>query len=334
MRTFFGILAATLLTAPVLAAKPAVRPRAKLLPATIVHARRLSGVATARSLAPGRNTASGPGISQNLGVVGRLVGNGGVLYRTSVDVQNNTSSSTPVDFFFDGMSGSTVISVEGMIQNDSSGFVAAYSNAHYDDFIDMLAQNGLISPSEEVAGVFGSMLIAFDDLSSQHSGEGVASARFYSTVGSDGGSLSGGTIGVAGRSQEITTNNPLQLVGIFRDTIGEAGTPQLYANLFLNNMAFDNSGFSVTDTDTVQLTAYSSSTGQVTGNPYSVTIGPGLTVVIPNVLGTLGIPGSEDTILVFAVVTSGNAAIDGVAVEVDNTTKDGSAIYLHAAEFY
>jgi hypothetical protein len=178
------------------------------------------------------------------------------------------------------------------------------------------------------------MLLVYNGFSAQNPGEGVATARFYSTVGSNGCALSGGTIGVAAISQWINGNNPLQVSALFRDTRGQENTPQLYPNMFINNMGVDNLGFDTGDTDEVQLTAYANSTGVPVGIPLSVFIGPGQTAIISDVLNSMEVPLSENSIIVFAVVVSGSAALDGLAVEVDATTRDGSAVKLYAAEFF
>jgi hypothetical protein len=338
MKKWLSVLAGSFLAAPLLAARPVSRPAHPLSPAVITRPVRLVGVAARRRAAvPSPQIAVG--LEQNLAVVGRLVGGDGVLYSTAVDVQNNTPNSTEVDFYFNGTAGAIPIAVQGTIQNLPSGLLAGYSDAHYDDFIDALARadcGGIpcITQGEEAAGVMGSMLLVYNGFNTQNPGEGVATARFYRTVGSDACALAGGTIGVAAISQWINGNNPLQVSALFRDTRGQSNTPQLYPNMFINNMGVDNFGFDTLDTDVVELTAYANSNGAQVGVPSSITIGAGQTAIVSDVLNALQVPTSEDSIIVFAVVTGGSAALDGLAVEVDDTTRDGSAVKLYAAEFY
>jgi hypothetical protein len=45
------------------------------------------------------------------------------------------------------------------------------------------------------------------------------------------------------------------------------------------------------------------------------------------------VPSGEDTVLVSATATTGTAAIAGVAVEIDNTTKDGSVVEMSRGNF-
>lgn len=62
-------------------------------------------------------------------------------------------------------------------------------------------------------------------------------------------------------------------------------------------------------------------------------IAPGQTAVLGNVLTALGVPATEDTILVYVSVTSGLATIEALAVEVDNGTHDSSSAELRRADF-
>jgi hypothetical protein len=274
------------------------------------------------------------GLGVNNPVIGRLSGGGGVLYRTSVDVENNTNTATEVDFFLDATDLTTgaPISVTGLIANNGPGtLLEGYSDVHYDDFIDTLRQNGLITQTEENDGLLGSMLFIFDGFNSFKGGQGSSQARFYSEA-------FGGTIGVAAKGTEITVDNPLSLVGVFRKTLNEADTPQLYANLFLNNVGELNDPRlpdTVSATDTVRLSAYSSSTGLPVGITKDYTIPKFQVVSVSDIFAQLSIPTTEDTILVFADVVpgSGNAAIEALAVEVDNTTHDGSSVEMGRADF-
>ena len=81
---------------------------------------------------------------------------------------------------------------------------------------------GLISGSQESAGVLGSVRFVFDGFTK--SGQGAASANFYRNLSA--GSASG-TIGVSATGHEISANEPVKLVGTFRNTLGKAG-PQVY----------------------------------------------------------------------------------------------------------
>jgi len=66
----------------------------------------------------------------------------------------------------------------------------------------------------------------------------------------------------------------------------------------------------------------------------TLTIASGQTASVGQVLNALQVlPGTDDTILIYATVTSGNAAIQGLVSQVDNVTKDGSAFEMVRADF-
>ena len=174
-------------------------------------------------------------------------------------------------------------------------------------------------------GVLGSLLLVYDGFS--RAGEGSASARFENEFG-------GGTIGVALAGHVITTSEPQELVATIRDTRGRPG-PQLYTNMFINNTGLTPTSGGVAGPVTVELTARANSTGQLVGTPITLAdIGPGQTRSANQVLTAMGVPtANEDTILVFARVTSGNAAIAGAISVVDATTRDGSVVEMSRADF-
>ena len=273
--------------------------------------------------------ASGLGI--NVPLVARLIGAGSTLYTSSVDVANNGAVAAQVDFYLDGvdLATSAVISHAGSISSTGAlvaqgtgGLMRAKSNAHFDDFIDSLLHAGLLPPNIENDGFIGSVLFVFNGLTK--SGQAEAKVRFFSSYG-------GGTIGQALRGHEITGAEPQSLVASLRDSRGKAG-PQLYANLFINNTGLTPSGAPASGPVGVKVQAYANSTGLAVGTPLNTAIGLGQTVGVTDVLHTLAVPASEDTILVFITVTSGNAAIAGVQAQVDQTTRDGSVMDMGRAD--
>jgi len=273
--------------------------------------------------------ASGLGI--NVPLVARLIGAGSTLYTSSVDVANNGAAAAQVDFYLDGvdLATSAVISHAGSISSTGAlvaqgtgGLMRAKSNAHFDDFIDSLLHAGLLPPNIENDGFIGSVLFVFNGLTK--SGQAEAKVRFFSSYG-------GGTIGQALRGHEITGAEPQSLVASLRDSRGKAG-PQLYANLFINNTGLTPSGAPASGPVGVKVQAYANSTGLAVGTPLNTAIGLGQTVGVTDVLHTLAVPASEDTILVFITVTSGNAAIAGVQAQVDQTTRDGSVMDMGRAD--
>lgn len=272
------------------------------------------------------------GMGVNLPLVARLVGAGSTLYISSVDVQNHTSSDTQVDFFFDGVDLATSapvvlngsISSSGtLVAQGTGGLMRARSNAHFEDFIDSLVQANLLPSSVETDGFIGSVLFVFNGFSKR--GQGAALVRFYSSFG-------GGTISQSLKGHEVSVNEPQSLVAAFRDSRGKPG-PQLYANMFLNNTGLTPTGAGIAGPVTVHVQAYANSTGQPTGLPMDVLIGVGQTVGISDVLHSLQVPAGEDTVIVYATVTSGTSAIAGISAQVDQTTRDGAVVDMSRADF-
>lgn len=275
------------------------------------------------------------GLGLNMPLVGRLIGGGGVLYSTALDVTNNPITATQVDFYLDGIEITTgnSIALDGSISSSGAlvtrgtgGQMPGRSNAHFDDFVDSLVTANLLPASVKPNGFIGSVLFIFDGYSKR--GQGGVSARFFNSFG-------GGTIGVSLAGHPITTSEPTQLVATLRDTRGKPGA-QLYSNLFVNNSGLTPSGFGgPAGPVTVQFQAYSTSSGLPVGSPRTIpNINPGATVSFGDVLTVLQVPAaSEDSFLVYATVISGNAAIEGVAVQVDAITKDGSAVEMSRADF-
>ena len=277
------------------------------------------------------------GVAINLPLVGRLVGGGNTLYRTAIDVSNHTQSQVRVDFYLDGQDLATG---SGFVVNGSIGSggtispfgggaaMRARSNAHFDDFVDALITAGRLPDSLRANGFLGSVLFVFDGRA--RSGEAAVTARFYNALGE-------GNVGVSLKGREVTTDEPQSLVAVVADTRGAAsGIPQSYPNVFINNtgIAAGNSS-DVAGVVTVQLSAVSNTTGQPIGTAITISnLQPGRTTSVGSVLDALQIPRSvETTILLFARVTSGNAAIQAVVSQVDPFTRDGSVFEMSRGDF-
>jgi len=280
--------------------------------------------------APAAAVASG--VPRNMPVIGRLLGAEDILFRTSVDIQNNTDTATLVTFWIHGNDLRTGegISAYGNITNDETDtLMKGMTNFHSDDLIADLVDQQFLPASLLSDGFLGSAFAVFQGFGT---GQGSLQARFYSEVGSGGGGMSGGTIGVSMNSNDIGRNEPRTLYGVFRDTRGLSGTPQLYSNMFLNNVGYVNDqSMLVADTIDVRLTAYSTTTCEETGVVRTVRLAPYQTVGVPEVVKYMGIspPGEDDTIIVKAEVVSGLSAIQGVGAIIDQTTKDPSGFEMH-----
>lgn len=285
------------------------------------------------------------GVGINLDVVGRLVGSGNTLFKTSVDIANNTNTTTQVDAYFVGLIGGQHVELDPVsitasgIVEQGAGTLSARTVFHSDDFIDALRAFGAISQADENGGILGSLLVVYNspsnDLFFSDTGQGAVQARFYSTVGAGNGSLSGGTIGVSANGHELTGDEPTSLFGIARDTIGIAGTPQVYTNFFINNEGFPNAqGQPVVNPIQIRLTGYSPTTHAITGQSGLISIGDYETVAVGNVFQLVGGNlATDDTLVVFVDIVSGSSAISGLSSTNDNTTKDPSAAQLPRADW-
>ncbi|HEY6052258.1 MAG TPA: hypothetical protein VIZ58_13480, partial [Thermoanaerobaculia bacterium] len=270
--------------------------------------------------------AAGCGLGVNLPLIGRIFGAANTLYTSTLDVSNNGTTDVQVDFYLDGLdqTSGTPLSVSGSVSSagelvpvGTGGNMRARSNAHFDDFIDSLVQAGILSATVEPNGFLGSILFVFNGVS--QSGQGTAFVRFYS-------SYAGGTIGQALRAHEITSNEPRSVIATFRDSRAIPSGPKLYANMFLSNIGLTPNGAVASGPVNVHVQAYANSTGQPVGTAFDLSIGAGDTTPVSDVLHRIAAPAGEDTVLVVATATTGTAAIAGVAVEIDDTTKDGSVV--------
>ncbi len=292
-----------------------------------------SAAAGAQRISP---TAKAIGTGINVPVVGRLIGGGNTLFLTAIDVSNNTTTPTQVDFYLDGqdLTSGTVVALNGsigsggnLVAQGTGGTMRGPSSVHFDDFVDALIQSNLLPATIRTNGFLGSVLFVFNGYSK--SGQAAVTARFYNAFG-------GGFVGVSLKGREISTNEPQSLVATVLDTRGNStGAPQIYPNMFINNTGLTPDASGVAAPVTVQISAISNSTGQPIGTPITITdLGPGRTASISQVLNALQIPpGTETTVLVFARVISGNAAIEGLISQVDAVTKDGAAFEMSRADF-
>jgi hypothetical protein len=331
MKRISSCLAATVLAA---IAVPSATARASSLPK--VHRFAVSSGARRMAVTPAVTQALGVGI--NLDVLGRLTGSGNTLFRTSVDIANNTNTATQVDAFFDGAIGgvntdiAVSVTAAGLVAQ-GAGQLADHAIFHTDDYIDDLKGLGLITQAEEDAGILGSLFVIYNSPSSglfDQIGQGSVQARFYS-------SAFGGTIGVSANGHELTASEPVSLVGIARDTTGEANTPLVTTNFFINNEGFADAGTGdlIVHPVTVRMSGFSNVTGNPLPHTQTVTIDSYETAVLGNIYATLGASTAVDgdSIVVFFDIISGNSAISGLSSTNDTATKDPSAAQLRPADW-
>jgi hypothetical protein len=274
------------------------------------------------------------GLGVNVPVVGRLIGSG-TLFITALDVSNHTTLPMRVDFYLDGQDGTgTSISVDGSIgaagqiaARGAGGSMRARLDAHFDDFVGALVDAGMLPESVRTNGFIGSALFVFDGNAT--SGRGAVTARFYNRLGD-------GFVGVALKGREVTVSEPQRLVAAVLDTRGNtSGAPQMYPNVFINNMGITPNGQGQAGAVDVEISAIANSTGAPIGTPITIRgLAPGRTASVGQILNALQIPATvENTVLVFARVTSGTSAIQGVVSQVDAITRDGAVFEMSRADF-
>jgi hypothetical protein len=276
------------------------------------------------------SAAPATGMTINNPLVARLIGSGPTLYITTMDIQNNWTVATQVDWYLRGTDLATSVAVAAngsisstgtLVAQGAGGTMRARSNAHFEDFVDSAVKAGFLPASIETDGFIGSVFLIFNGFT--RPGQGSSAARFYSSFG-------GGTIGQALKGHEITVAEPQKIVGFARDTRGEAGA-QLYSNIFVNNVGIAPGG-GAGGAVTVHIEAFANSTGTSVGTPIDTVLAPGQTVSVSSVLTSLKVPAGEDTVLVYVTVTSGTSAIAGVFATVDNVTRDGSTADMSAVD--
>ncbi len=298
-------------------------------------ARRLSTGPAAAARSTDVGLAQATGIGLNLDVVGRLPASG-TIFKTAIDFANNTNTGTQTDAYFEATIGGqdtlivTSVTTSGLV-NQGAGTLDAFSVFHTDDFIDDLRQSGFITQAEEDGGILGSLLVIYNSPSAglfDQVGQGSVQARFYSENAD-------GTIGVSANGHALTESEPPSVVGIARDTQGEPNTPQLYTNFFIDNEGFVKSDGTIqAEPVQVVLTGYSNSTGQITGHAGPFSIAAYNTIGVSNVFQAVGgNTATDDTLIVFVDITSGNSAISGLSSLNDAGTKDPSAAQLQPADW-
>ncbi|HET9794190.1 MAG TPA: hypothetical protein VFS34_06990 [Thermoanaerobaculia bacterium] len=297
------------------------------------------GAAAVRRLATTPAVAhQATGVGINLDLVGRIP-TSDALFKTSIDIANNTNTDTQVDAYFSGLIGGSHVDIivsitaTGIVQQGASQ-LASLSVYHSDDFIDDLHNAGYITSTEESGSIIGSLFVIYDSPSAglfDQIGQGSVQARFYSTH-SDGG-----TIGVSANGHELTQSEPRSLVGIVHDTRGESGTPQLYTNFFVNNEGYAASDGSIVNNNglpiKIRLTGYSNATGQKTGQSSTISIGPFETVGLSKVSDIIRGSSTDDTFIVFVDIVDGDSAISGLSSTNDVLTLDPSAAQLRPADW-
>ena len=252
-----------------------------------------------------RTTEQGGGFSADLPVVGRVHG-ATTTFFTALDITNNTSQPTDVEFVFTPADGSTP---RGGVLASLAGF----DNAHFDDFLQALSSAGVITPNQ-AENSFGTLLLTFTNPSFHTGTEATAVARVYSVASQ------GGTYGLSYRAQPMVTDGAHSLTTVIRNGNG------LVSNVGLENLGIDDRGAALSDTVTVRLTFYDPSTGSAVGPQPAFTLAPGQVIQLNDIFRQFGL--TQDALLLFVDETAGTGQLRGYAVAKDAVTNDGSFVFM------
>ena len=266
--------------------------------AASAHAATLHIAPLAHRMQP-RVTQSGEGFSVDLPIVGRVRGISTTFF-TSLDVTNNTSSSTEVDFTWIPADGSTARS--GVLTT-----LGGFDNLHIDDFIGSLADAGLIASPNNT---FGTLLLTFTNPAFRNGTEATAVARIYSFVNG----TSGATYGLGYRAPALQTNGAHSLSSIVR------GGSDIVTNLGIENVGIDDRGNADNNPVTVQLTFFDPATGAQSSDTRLFTLNAGQVMQLNDI--------AKSNLIAFVDEVGGTAQIRGYVVMKDAATNDGSFVFM------
>jgi len=256
-----------------------------------------------------RATEQGGGFSVDLPVVGRVHG-ATTTFSTALDVTNNTSQSTEVEFAWTPADGSAT-------RTGVFGTLAGFDNLHVDDFLLSLQSAGIITPNQ-AENSFGTLLLTFTNPAFHTGTEATAMARVYSPA------PGGGTYGLAYRARPIETNGSHSLTSVIHN--GEGAV----SNIGIENLGVDDQGNALTDSVIVRVSFYDPTTGTLVGAQPAYTLAPGQVVQLNDVFRQFGM--SQSTLIAFVDQIAGAGQIRGYSVVKDVTTNDGAFVFMQESK--
>jgi hypothetical protein len=288
---------------------------AALAPAA--EARNLKAASLSRPFAI-RTTDTGNGFSVDFPIVGRVRG-ASTTFFTALDITNNTSQPTNVDFFYTPADGSATTS-------GTLGTLQGFDEIQTDDFLQSLVDSGIIS-SNLAASTFGTLLLTFDNPTFTKGTEVSAVARIYSFVSG----TSGPTFGLSYRANPLHTSGAHSLAGVARRTANSV------TNLGVENVGIDDSGNAVSGPVTVQLSFFDPATGAAVGTQPTFNLAPGQMIQINDVINeaetnAFQFPAGTTSVIVFVDEVAGNSQISGYTVQKDIVTNDGSFVLMQESQ--
>ena len=317
---------------------------ALMLLASIASAGQTHVVQRGGGVRPNAASSSAVSYSVEVPVVTRVIGT--ALFKTALDISNNTSTGTqaaPVvaklQYSYNRIaSDGTVAFFRTPDPNTPAGAsmkinLLAFDNFHQDDFVAYLGTlPGILQPGAAQSS-FGTLLITFEGLPSATGWEGTAFARTYSP-----NPTGGGTVAIAYPASLFFESANSTLVATIRDTQNaptEAGT--LRTNIGIRNTDVRATGQNVTVTlEFYDVTPGNATNGQRVGNVITIAnLQPGEVRQINNVRAQAAIPANVQGMLVFADVVGATAAsptIEGYVNILDGGTQDGAFFEMKCAD--
>jgi hypothetical protein len=278
---------------------------------------------------PNAASAAAVSYSVEVPVVGRLVGT--ALFRTAIDISNNTSSSPVVAQF---QYSYTRLSDSAFFRTPVQSIdLLAFDNFHTDDFVEYLGTRpGVLEPGAAQSSL-GTLLITFEGLPSSQGWEGTVFARTYSP-----NPAGIGTVAIAYPASLFFESASSTLVATIRDTqLSPTEAGALRTNIGIRNTDIRGSNQDVSvELEFFDVTAGSPTNGQLVGQRLALAnLHPGELRQLPNIRALAGIPDNVSAMLVFADVIGATATtptIEGFVNILDGGTQDGAFFEMKCAD--
>jgi hypothetical protein len=293
-------------------------------------------VSRAGNVRPEAASATAVSYSVEVPVVTRVVGT--ALFRTAIDISNNTGSGTsaaPVVARFQYSynrinSDGTASFFRTPIQTIN---LLAFDNFHTDDFVQYLGTlPGVLQPGADQSS-FGTLLITFEGLPSAQGWEGTVFARTYSP-----NPTGAGTVAIAYPASLFFESANQSLVATIRDT----QTVPSVAGTLRTNIGIRNTDIRGTaQTVSVQLSFYDVTPGNATNGHWVggvltlSNLQPGEVRQLSNIRALAAIPDNVVGMLAFADVIGASASsptIEGYVNILDGGTQDGAFFEMKCAD--
>jgi hypothetical protein len=285
---------------------------------------------------PASTSTSAVSYSVEVPVVTRVVGT--ALFRTALDISNNTASGTTAAPVVARFQYSYTRTSDGQFFRTpiQSLNLLAFDNFHTDDFVQYLGTlPGVLQPGADQSS-FGTLLVTFENLPSSQGWEGTVFARTYNA-----NPTGGGTVAIAYPASLFFESANATLVATVRDTQTapaaqrEAGT--LRTNIGIRNTDVRGTGQNVSVTlEFYDVTPGNATNGQRVGNVLTLpNLQPGEVRQFNNIRVAAAIPDNVFGMLVFADVVGATATgptIEGYVNILDGGTQDGAFFEMKCAD--